>query len=137
MGKKGRKNWRVRGISRLSMRRVATKVFANGPGLSITQSEKIPRMARKMYCASQTLHWCFFRLLRVSAGFREVSRLVIEAVVGWFDRSLVLVERNLRRRRCGMMVGREMPPGSFGVEKKRWVESSPPPREKYVVAMVW
>jgi hypothetical protein len=118
------------------MRRVATEVFAKGPGLSITQSEKIPRMARKMYCASQTLHWCVFKLLRVSAGFREVCRWVIEAVVAWFDRNLVFVERNLRRRRCGMMVGREIPPGSFGVEKKRWVESSPPPTEKYVADMM-
>jgi hypothetical protein len=60
----------------------------------------------------------------VSAGFKEVSRWVIEAVVAWFDRNFVFVERNLRRRRCGMMVGSEI--GSFGAEKKRWVESSPP-----------
>lgn len=93
----------------------------------MTQREKIPRMARKMYCASQTLHWCFFKLLRVSAGFNEVSRWVIEAVVAWFDRNLVFVERNLRRRRCGIMAGSER--GIFGAEKKRWVESSPP-REK-------
>jgi hypothetical protein len=51
----------------------------------------------------------------------------MEAVVAWFDRNLVFVERNLRRRRCGIIVGREI--GSFGAEKKRWVESSPP-REK-------
>lgn len=84
-------------------------------------------MARKMYWASQTLHWCAFKLLRVSAGFKEVSRWVMEAVVAWLDRNLVFVERNLRRRRWGIMVGSEI--GSFGVEKKRWVESSPP-REK-------
>jgi len=93
----------------------------------MTQSEKMPRMARKIYWASQTLHWCVFKLLRVSAGFNEVSRWVMEAVVAWFDRNLVFVERNLRRRRCGIIVGSEI--GSFGVEKKRWVESSPP-REK-------
>lgn len=84
----------------------------------------MPRMARKIYCASQTLHWCFFKLLKVSAGFKEVSRCVMEFVVAWLDRNLVFVERNLRRRRCGMMVGSDR--GSFGAEKKRWVESSPP-----------
>jgi hypothetical protein len=109
------------------MIKLATNVFAKGPGLWMMQSEKMPRMARNMYWASQTLHWCVFKALRVSEGFNEVSRWVMEAVVAWFDRNLVFVERNLRRRRCGIIVGSEI--GSFGVEKKRWVESSPP-REK-------
>lgn len=52
VGSNGRRNWRVMGRQRPVIRRVARKVFANGPGASLTEREKMATMARNRYCAS-------------------------------------------------------------------------------------
>ena len=52
VGSNGRRNWRVMGRQRPVMSRPATNVFANGPGASLTDREKMATMAKKRYCAS-------------------------------------------------------------------------------------
>jgi hypothetical protein len=52
VGSNGRRNWRVMGRQRPVMSRPATNVFANGPGASLTDREKMATIARKRYCAS-------------------------------------------------------------------------------------
>lgn len=52
VGSNGRRNWRVIGRHRPVMSSVATNVFANGPGDSLTEREKMATMARNRYCAS-------------------------------------------------------------------------------------
>ncbi len=52
MGRKGRKNCLVNGMTKLRMRPVATSIFIAGPGDWAMLRQKMPRMARKRYCAS-------------------------------------------------------------------------------------
>jgi hypothetical protein len=49
VGSNGRRNWRVMGRHRPVIKRVATKVFAKGPGASLTEREKMATMARNRY----------------------------------------------------------------------------------------
>lgn len=52
MGRKGRKNCLVAGTTSEPSSRVATKVLASGPGVSMTLRQKMPRTARRRYWAS-------------------------------------------------------------------------------------
>ena len=52
IGSTGRKNCRVMGITRDVMSKVAISVLVAGPGRSMTQREKMPRMTKIMYCPS-------------------------------------------------------------------------------------
>ena len=49
MGKKGRKNCLVMGISRENRSRVAIAVFASGPGASMRVKEKMPMISSNKY----------------------------------------------------------------------------------------
>ena len=71
----------------------------------------------------------------MSAGFSDVLRDAIVEVGVCMDRILDRVDRKRRRMRCGTRMGIEgHDSGIFEIEKKRWVESSPP-REKYCTGM--
>ena len=49
IGRNGRKNCRVTGMSNAVMRRVAAPVFTMGPGVSLMDKAKMPRMMRTKY----------------------------------------------------------------------------------------
>lgn len=52
VGSNGSKNCRVIGSNRPVKSAVAANVFANGPGASLTDSEKMATIAKNKYCAS-------------------------------------------------------------------------------------
>jgi hypothetical protein len=103
----------VMGRHRPVIKRVATKVFAKGPGASLTESEKMATMARKRYWASYMDHGCVRRLRRVSDGDNEVSRDAMDDVGDWRLRMRDLVALHFLRTRWGMKLGRADRPGSF------------------------
>lgn len=91
---KGRKNCRVMGKISDVNNKLATNVFVNGPGDSITLREKIPTIARNNHCPSYNVHLCSCNDLIVSAGENEVCNAAIEEAgdcrLRNFDRSLRL-----------------------------------------------
>lgn len=83
VGSNGSKNCRVTG-TRIPVRSaVAANVLANGPGASLTESEKMATMARNRYWASYMLQGCVRRAFMVSEGDHEVSREAIDDVTDW------------------------------------------------------
>jgi len=56
MGRKGRKNCRVMGISSENRRRLEIAVFPSGPGDCMTVREKMPRISNRRYWKSYTVH---------------------------------------------------------------------------------
>lgn len=98
IGRKGRKNWRVMGRTRERSKNDATAVLTSAPGDSMMQSENMPRIARRRYWPSYSVHRWHCRERNVSAGEKEVWRAVIEEAGDWRLRSL---ERSFRRIRCG------------------------------------
>lgn len=113
VGSNGRRNWRVMGRHKPVMSRVATNVFANGPGASLTDSEKMATMARNRYWASYMDHGCVRRERSVSEGDSEVSRPAMDDVGAWRLRMRDLVALHFRRTRWGMRLGRADRPGTF------------------------
>lgn len=102
MGSNGSKNCRVTGIRMPVKRAVAANVLANGPGASLTESEKMATMARNRYCASYMLQGWVRRALIVSEGDHEVSREAIDDVTDWRLCMRDLVALHFRRTRWGM-----------------------------------
>ena len=94
IGKKGRKNCRVMGRTREVSSSDATAVLTNAPGCSIMHSEKIPSMASIRYWPSYAVHRCDCKDRRVSAGEKEVCRVVIVEAGDCRFRSF---ERSFRR----------------------------------------
>lgn len=78
IGRAGRKNCRVMGRTSEVRRSVARPVLIRGPGFWMTQSEKIPKKAKKRYCPSNIVHLCDCSARSVSIGLNEVWRAVIE-----------------------------------------------------------
>jgi hypothetical protein len=113
VGSSGRRNWRVMGRHRPVMSRPAIKVFANGPGASLTDRAKMATMARNRYCASYIDHGCVRSDLSVSEGDSDVSSPAMDDVTDWRLRIRDLVARHLRRMRCGMKLGSADRPGTF------------------------
>jgi len=52
MGRTGRKNWRVTGMSNASISNDAAPVFTSGPGAWLIESENRLRMINIKYCPS-------------------------------------------------------------------------------------
>jgi hypothetical protein len=112
VGSNGRRNWRVMGKHRPVMSSVATNVFANGPGASLTESEKMARIARNRYCASYSDHEWVRSERSVSEGEKDVSSEAMDDVGVWRLRMRDLVALHLRRTRCGIKLGRAESPGT-------------------------
>jgi hypothetical protein len=113
VGSNGRRNCRVMGRQRPVMSRPATNVFANGPGASLTEREKMATIAKNRYCASYMDHGCVLSDLSVSEGDRDVSRPAIEDVTDWRLRIRDLVALHFLRTRWGIKLGRAERPGTF------------------------
>lgn len=94
------------------MSRVAINVFANGPGASLTEREKMATMARKRYWASYMDHEWERRERRVSEGEKDVSSEVIDDVGDWRPRMRDLVALHFLRTRWGIRLGRAERPGT-------------------------
>ena len=101
------------GRQRPVMSRPATNVFANGPGASLTDREKMATMARKRYWASYMDHGCVRSDLSVSEGDRDVSSEAMDDVTDWRLRILDLVALHFLRMRWGMKLGSAERPGTF------------------------
>lgn len=95
------------------MSSVATKVFAKGPGASLTEREKMATMARNRYCASYMDQGWVRRLRSVSEGFHDVSSEEMDDVGAWRLRMRDLVALHFLRTRWGMKLGRADRPGTF------------------------
>lgn len=93
--------------------RPATKVFAKGPGASLTDKEKMATMARNRYCASYIDHGWVRSDFSVSEGEKEVSSEAMDEVTVWRLRMRDLVALHFLRTRCGMKLGRDERPGTF------------------------
>lgn len=65
----------------------------------MTQREKMPKTARRRYCASYTDQWCVRRECRVCEGSKDVCSDVIEAVGDTLLRNLERVDLSFRRNR--------------------------------------
>lgn len=108
IGRNGKKNCLVMGTSSNPTSNNDAAVFINGPGASLTASEKIARNSRKIYCASYSVHLCFRIATSVSRGFSDVSIAVIDEAGDCLDRSF---DRSFRRNRWGI---------GFGIEVGHW-----------------
>lgn len=95
------------------MSRAETKVFAKGPGASLTEREKMATMARMRYWPSYMDHGCVRSERSVSAGEKDVSREAMDDVGDWRLRIRERVALHLRRMRCGTKLGSTESPGSF------------------------
>tara|TARA_R110002003_G_scaffold104_44_gene8611 strand:- start:31860 stop:32216 length:357 start_codon:yes stop_codon:yes gene_type:complete len=95
------------------MSRPATNVFANGPGASLTDREKMATMARNRYCASYIDHGCVRNDLNVSEGEKDVSSPAMDDVTDWRLRMRDLVALHFLRTRWGIKLGRAESPGTF------------------------
>lgn len=113
VGSNGRRNCRVMGIHRPVMSSVAMNVLAKGPGASLTEREKMARMARKRYWASYMLQEWVRRERRVSEGEKDVSRPAMDDVGAWRLRMRDLVALHFLRTRWGIRLGRAERPGTF------------------------
>lgn len=102
VGSNGSKNWRVTGTRIPAKSAVAANVFANGPGASLTDSEKMATIARNRYCASYMLQGWVRRAFIVSDGDSEVSREAIDDVTDWRLCMRDLVALHFLRTRWGM-----------------------------------
>jgi hypothetical protein len=91
---------------------VATNVFANGPGASLTESEKMATIARNRYWASYIDHEWVRSERSVSDGEKDVSSEAMDDVGDWRLRMRDLVALHFRRRRCGTKLGRAARPGT-------------------------
>lgn len=112
-GRNGSRNCLVMGRTKPAISIAAANVFANGPGDSDTESEKMATMARKRYWASYMDQGCVRSERSVSLGENEVLREEMEDAG---DRLLRIRERvalHLRRTRWGMKLGKEARPGIF------------------------
>jgi hypothetical protein len=96
VGSNGSRNWRVIGKHKPVISSVATKVFANGPGASLTDSHEWVRSERS-----------------VSEGENDVSSEAMDDVGVWRLRIRDLVALHFRRTRCGIRLGRADSPGTF------------------------
>jgi hypothetical protein len=112
-GRNGRRNWREMGNMRPSIRAAAAKVFAKGPGASLTDMEKMSTMARRRYWPSYMDHGWVRSARRVSRGEKEVSSEEMDEVGDCLLRMRERVALHLRRTRCGMKLGRADRPGIF------------------------
>jgi hypothetical protein len=101
------------GRHRPVMSRPATKVFANGPGASLTDREKMATIARNRYCASYIDHGCVLSALIVSDGEKDVSSPAMDDVTDWRLRILDLVALHFLRMRWGIKLGSAERPGTF------------------------
>lgn len=113
VGSNGRRNWRVMGRHNPVMSRPATNVFANGPGASLTDREKMATMARNRYCASYMDHECVRSDLSVSAKDSDVSSEEMDEVADWRLRIRDLVALHFLRTRWGIKLGSAERPGTF------------------------
>jgi len=95
------------------MSRPATNVFANGPGASLTDREKMATMARNRYCASYMDHECVRSDLSVSAKDSDVSSEEMDEVADWRLRIRDLVALHFLRTRWGIKLGSAERPGTF------------------------
>lgn len=111
------------GRTRPPISRAAAKVFAKGPGASLTEREKMATMARMRYWPSYMLHGWVRSERSVSAGEKEVSREAMDDVGDWRLRMRDLVALHFLRTRCGMKAGRADRPGTFARENF-WALSS-------------
>ena len=112
VGSNGRRNCRVMGKHRPVMSSVAMNVLAKGPGASLTEREKMARMARKRYWASYMLQEWVRRERRVSEGEKDVSRPAMDDVGAWRLRMRDLVALHFLRTRWGIRLGRAERPGT-------------------------
>ena len=101
------------GRHRPVMSRPATNVFANGPGASLTEREKMATMARNRYWASYIDHGCVRSDLSVSEGEKDVSSEAMDDVTDWRLRILDFVALHFLRMRWGMKLGRAESPGTL------------------------
>jgi len=115
-GRKGSRNCREMGSTRPSMSSAAAKVFAKGPGDSLTDSEKMATMARIRYWPSYIDHGCVRSERSVSAGEKDVSREAMDDVGDCLLRIRERVALHFLRTRCGMKLGSADSPGSFAAE---------------------
>lgn len=115
-GRNGRRNWRVMGSSRPSISSAAVKVFAKGPGSSLTDREKMAIMAKIRYWPSYMDHGWARRERKVSAGEKEVSSEAMDEVGDCLLCMRDFVALHFRRRRWGMKVGRTDKPGILALE---------------------
>ena len=113
VGSSGRRNCREMGRHKPVMSRPATNVFANGPGASLTDREKMATMARNRYCASYIDHGCVRNDLNVSEGEKDVSSPAMDDVTDWRLRMRDLVALHFLRTRWGIKLGRAESPGTF------------------------
>jgi hypothetical protein len=112
-GRKGSRNWRDMGRMRPTMSAAAAKVFAKGPGASLTDMEKMRTMASSRYWPSYMDHGWDRRARRVSRGEKEVSSEEMDEVGDCLLRMRERVALHLRRTRWGMKLGRADRPGIF------------------------
>ena len=113
VGSNGSRNWRVMGKQSPVMSSVAINVFANGPGASLTEREKMATIARKRYWASYIDHEWVRSERSVSEGEKDVSSEAIEDVGVWRLRIRDLVALHFRRTRWGIRLGKAERPGTF------------------------
>jgi hypothetical protein len=113
VGSNGRRNCRVIGKHSPVISSVAKNVFANGPGASLTDSEKMARIARNRYCASYIDHEWVRNERSVSEGENDVSSEAIDDVGACRLRIRDLVALHFLRTRCGIRLGRAESPGTF------------------------
>lgn len=104
IGRTGRKNCLVTGMSSASISKDAAAVLTSGPGAWLMESEKMATMINIKYCPSLYDHLCVLKARIVSEGSKEVS---IEAI----DDAGDCAERNLDRNRLRMRLGM-----GFGIE---------------------
>lgn len=90
---------------------VAAKVFAKGPGASLTDMTNMSTTARNRYWASYMDHGWVRRARRVSRGSKEVSSEEMDEVGDCLLRMRERVALHLRRKRCGTKLGSEDSPG--------------------------
>ena len=112
VGSNGSKNWRVIGRHKPVISSVAINVFANGPGASLTDREKMATMARKRYWASYMDHEWVRRERSVSEGEQDVSSEAMDEVGDWRPRMRDLVALHFLRTRWGIRLGRAERPGT-------------------------
>lgn len=93
IGMAGRKNWQVMGNSSIAKRPMVMKAFANGPGLWMMHSDKMPKTPMNRYCASHMVHLCAFNVFSVSDGDHDVLSVVMEEVGDMRLRSFDLILR--------------------------------------------
>lgn len=112
VGSNGSRNWRVMGKHKPVMSSVAINVLANGPGASLTDSEKMATMARNRYWASYMDQEWVRSERRVSEGDHEVSSEAMDDVGDWRPRIRDLVALHFLRTRWGIRLGRADRPGT-------------------------